>query len=137
MGLVRFYACEGDPLRVALKLVLKAREQGQPVQVCGDLPQLERLSGLLWTQPGFLAHAGPRASAAVRSRSPIRLDSAPPVEAALLINLSDGLDLSAHPAERVFELVGPDEAARAGGRARFRRHQQARGQKPEHVQVGA
>jgi DNA polymerase III subunit chi len=137
-GLVRFYACEGDPLRVALKLTLKARQQAQAVQVCGEPAQLQRLSALLWNESGFVAHAGPQAVAAVRSRSHILLEtSAPATSPPVLINLSDGLDLSALAVQRLFEIVGPDEAQRQGGRERFRRHAQQRGARPEHVQVAA
>lgn len=137
MGLVRFYACEGDPLRVALKLALKAREQRQTVQICGEAAQLQRLGAMLWSEPGFIAHAGPSAPPAVLARSPIRLCRELPSDATVLINLSDALDCSALQAERLFELVGPGEAERRGGRQRFRRHQQLRGERPEHVQVPA
>lgn len=139
MSLVRFYACEGDPLRVALKLVLKAHEQRQPVQLCGDAAQLQRLSALLWNEPGFMAHAGPGSPPAVRARSPIRLGGEPAEAGAadVLINLGAELDCSAAVAARVFELVGPSEEERATGRQRYRRHEQQRGQRPEHVKVPA
>jgi DNA polymerase-3 subunit chi len=137
MSLVRFYACAGDPLRVALKLALKAREQGEALQVCAAPEQLVRLSEWLWAQPGFVAHAGPSAPPEVVVRSALRLQPEPRDDARLVVNLRDDLDLSAHPAQRVFELVGPDEAQRAAGRQRFRRHQEARGMRPEHVQVAA
>lgn len=136
MGLVRFYACEGDPLRVALKLVLKAREQQQTVQLCGQPAQLQRMSSLLWNEPGFIAHAGPVAAPAVQARSPIRLGKQP-AAADVLINLDDALDCSAETAERVFELVGPSDEERAAGRQRYRRHEQVRGERPEHVRVPA
>jgi DNA polymerase IIIc chi subunit len=136
MSLVRFYACEGDPLRVALKLVLKAREQRQQVRLCGDTAQLQRLSALMWSEPGFIAHAGPGTAPTVQARSPITLGGEP-AAADVLINLGDALDCSAVQAARVFEIVGPDDAARAAGRQRFRRHEQVRGQRPEHVRVPA
>lgn len=136
MGLVRFYACEGDPLRVALKLVLKAREQQQTVQLCGESAQLQGLSALLWNEPGFIAHAGAAAGPAVQARSPIRMGQEP-AAAGVLINLSDAVDCSAVEVERLFEIVGPGDEARAGGRQRFRRHEQVRGLRPDHVKVPA
>ncbi len=136
MDLVRFYACEADPLRVALKLLLKARAQGQRVHVCAERSLLERLSAALWMREGFLAHAGPLAGEAVRARSPLVLSEQPPAAPVpLLLNL--GVDLpEALPVQRLFELVGPGEAERAAGRQRFRQHLQ-RGLRPETVKVPA
>lgn len=136
MELVRFYACQADPLRVALKLALKASEQGQVTQVCGPRAALEKLSAALWNCEGFVAHAGPAASDRVRERSRLRLSEAPPSQhLGLLINL--GMELPDElPVQRLFELVGPDDEARAAGRRRYRRHQQF-GWPLETVTVGA
>lgn len=135
MELVRFYACQADPLRVALKLALKASEQGQAAQVCGSRAELDKLSAALWNCDGFVAHAGPAAGDWVRERSRLQLSEAPPVRPLpLLINL--GLELPDElPVQRLFELVGPGEEARAAGRRRYRRHVQL-GRQPETVTVG-
>jgi DNA polymerase IIIc chi subunit len=134
--LVRFYACEGDPLRVALTLVRKALDQAQRTWVCGPPEQLERLSQLLWAGDGFLAHAGPRAAASVRQRSALVLGSElPPQPVDVLLNLGGAVGPEAL-ARRLLDLVGPDEAARAAGRERYRRHAQA-GVTPESVRVPA
>lgn len=136
-GLVRFYACDGDPLRVAAKLLGKAREQGQSVLVNGPASTLSDLGALLWSQPGFFAHAAADASPAVLRRSGVRLGGSADdaFQPALLINLDDSLDCSSAPWPRVFELVGPSPDERAGGRRRFKRHEQVRGVRPEHVKV--
>lgn len=134
MELVRFYACEGDPLRVALKLALKASEQGQRAQILGARAELEKLSAALWRCEGFVAHAGPAASAEVRARSSLCLSEALPAAAMpLLINLGQELP-DELPVDRLFELVGPEPEVREAGRRRFRRHLQL-GRKPESVSV--
>lgn len=136
MDLVRFYACQADPLRVALKLALKAGEQAQPTVVCGARAELDALSAALWNCEGFVAHAGPSASERVREHSRLQLCEQPPAQGvSLLINL--GLDLPDDlAAQRLFELVGPTDEARAAGRRRYRRHQQL-GRPLETVTVGA
>jgi DNA polymerase IIIc chi subunit len=136
MELVRFYACEGDPLRVALMLVRKAMDQAQRTWICGPVEQLERLSQQIWAADGFLAHAGPQASASVRQRSKIVLGAELPSQTVdVLLNLGAAVGPDA-PARRLLDLVGPDDAARAAGRERYRRHVQA-GISPESVRVPA
>jgi DNA polymerase IIIc chi subunit len=134
MELVRFYACEGDPVRVALTLVRKAMDQAQRTWVCGPTEQLERLSQLIWAADGFLAHAGPLASAAVRQRSRLVLGVELPVQPVdVLLNLGAAVGPEA-PARRLLDLVGPEDESRSAGRARFRQHAQA-GITPESVRV--
>jgi len=130
--LIRFYTCEGDPAEVALRLVLKAGDQA--LQVCAPLAILQRLSALLWSQPGFLAHAGPGADAATLQRSRLRLSVEPPCEPTdLLLNI--GLDLPVDvPVRRLFELVGSDQ--REAARGRYRAHVAA-GRQPQTVAVRA
>jgi DNA polymerase III subunit chi len=137
--LVRFYACEGDPVLVALRLVLKALEQGQRTWVQGAADALQRLSDALWLQPGFLAHAGPASPLEVLQLSRIALrQQAPP--ASLSVQLWIGLGviqpIESLPAPRCFELLGPTEAERQTGRQRYRAYQ-ALGLVPESVQVRA
>lgn len=138
-GLVRFYACEGDPVLVALRLVLKAWEQGQRTWVQGAADALQRLSDALWLQPGFLAHAGPASPPEVLRLSRIALREQAP-EPSLGVQLWIGLGLiqplESLPAPRCFELLGPTEAERQTGRQRYRAYQ-AMGLMPESVQVRA
>jgi DNA polymerase III subunit chi len=129
---VRFYACDGDPVRVALKLLVKAWHAGQAVRVEGAPAQLQQLSESLWLQNGFMAHAGPKSSPATQLRSALRLGVGQ--SAALCINLQDETPAPLG-AERVFEMVGSSTEAREGGRSRFR-HYRALGVTPETVQVG-
>ena len=132
MELVRFYTCEGDPELVALRLVLKAGNQ--VLQVCAPLATLQRLSALLWSQPGFLAHAGPGADTAVLRLSRMRLGVEPPVEPVdLLLNIGQDLPVDL-PVRRLFELVGGEQ--REAARGRYRAHLAA-GRQPETVAVRA
>lgn len=138
MDLVRFYACAGDTVPVAAKLVAKALERGDEVCVCGDADTLKRLSDRLWLAPGFLAHAGPAASIAVLRHSRVRLSEEPAEKSAppLILNLGADLDLSRLRARRLFEVFGPTPPERQAARARYRRCQ-AIGWPTETVQVGA
>ncbi len=135
MELVRFYACAGDPVAVAGRLVAKASERAEPLVVTGSADLLDQLSKALWGAPGFLVHAGPDASEAVRRRSRIRLQTElPPEVVPLLLNLEAPLDVEALRAERLFDVFGAE--GRPQARERFRRCQQA-GWRTETVQVAA
>lgn len=123
MELVRFYACDGDPLRVALKLALKAHAQRQRARILGPAEALQRLSQQLWQQDGFIAHAGPGASPAQQARSALVLSEQAQGDEPLLINLGQALP-DTLGAQRLFELVGPQPEQREAGRERYRRHQQ-------------
>lgn len=155
MPLVRFYACQGDPLGVALRLLRKAHAQAEPVDVHGEATTLRALSQALWDSEGFVAHAAPGDAAGVWAHSRIRLRAAPAtgetqgegaIEAtgeatvnpqALQINLGPAtLPAAAWSSARIFELTGSDAASRQAARLRYREHQ-ARGHTPETVQVGA
>ena len=139
LALVRFYACEGDPVPVALRLLMKALDQKQRTWVQGTEDALQRLSDALWLQPGFQAHAGPSSPADVVSASPIVLGhQAAEVgeRLGLWIGLCASGDVDALPAQRCFELVGPSESERQRGRQRYRAYQAA-GYAPESVQVKA
>lgn len=137
MALARFYACSGDAVEVAARLLAKARERGEVVHVSGSQPVLERLSARLWLAPGFFVHAGPTASESVRRRSPVVLQAQAPSGAVpLLLNLGAALDIASLRAERLFDVFGDSDDERRAARLRYRACQQA-GWPVESVQVGS
>lgn len=127
MDLVRFYACEGDPVAVAARLVAKALARGEALCVCGAAGALQRLSDRLWQSPGFVAHAAPAASESVRRHSRVRLLDQPPAHlpGALVLNLGADLHVESLQARRLLDVVGPTEPERQAARARYRRCQAA------------
>lgn len=137
MDLVRFYACAGDTLSVAAKLLSKAQDRGEVVRVYGNGDSLQRLSDRLWLVPGFIAHATPSSSEAVLRRSRVQLGEEPqtsfPVD--LVLNLGTDLKLEGLQAKRVFDVFGTEFEERQAARARYRRCQAA-GWLTEAVQVG-
>lgn len=137
MGVVRFYACAGDPVGVAARLVRKAHEQGDRLWVCADPALLDRLGQQLWMGDGFVAHAPWQASASVRRHSRIEFaDDAPARAVPLLLNLQGWLAPDRASADKVFDVFGSEEHERQAARQRFRWYQQA-GLEPETVRVGA
>ena len=133
---MRFYACAGDPVSVAARLVGKALDRGEALWVCGDLDSLKLLSRRLWLAPGFMAHAEPGASAVVRARSRVVLNEQAPDQAVpLLLNLGAALRLDALLVRRLFDVFGRSEHERRAARDRFRTCQEA-GWPTETVQVG-
>lgn len=137
MGVVRFYACAGDPVLVALRLVHKAlREPDPALWVTGDATALQALSRALWSGDGFVAHAPPGASERVRKCSRLILSTEPPVEPPDLLISLEALDTDAagRTAQRYFDVFGDGQAQRNAARERFRWHQR-QGVQPESVQV--
>lgn len=137
LELARFYACSGDAVDVAVRLLVKARERGESVAVTGTAAALERLSSRLWLAPGFLAHAAPASPPTVRRRSPVVLHSQPPDDAVpLLLNLGASLDVAALRARRLFDVFSGEDDERRAARQRYR-DCQAAGWPVESVQVPA
>ncbi len=137
MGVVRFYACAGDPVLVALRLVHKAlREPDPALWVTGDATALQALSRALWSGDGFVAHAPPGASERVRQCSRLILSTEPPEQPPGLLISLEALDTDAAglTAQRHFDVFGGGQAQRDAARERFRWHQR-QGVQPESVQV--
>jgi len=90
----------------------------------GSGAQLKQLDDLLWTfrSGSFLPHAVYRESG---SREPVLLGEGidPADEHDVLVNLSDAVPSFFSRFDRVAELVGGDEAARAAARERYRFYQ--------------
>ena len=130
---VNFHHNAGDPLDYACRLLHKAHQRGARVAVTGAAPALGRLDELLWTfEPlAFVPHARLRGGEAPSERlapTPIwlveRPEQAPSHE--VLLNLGPAVATGFESFERLFEIVGNDEDARAAGRERLR-HYRSRG----------
>ncbi|HEU4460161.1 MAG TPA: DNA polymerase III subunit chi [Methylibium sp.] len=130
---VQFHHGTADPLRHACRLLAKAYESGARVAVTATPDRLAELDVLLWTfdDLAFVPHArlaAGRAPAQRLLRTPIwlvdRAVDAP--QARVLVNLGPEIAPGFESFERLFEVVGRDEAARLSGRGRWR-HLQSRG----------
>lgn len=120
-----------DPLTYACRLLLKAQQRGARVAVVAGPEALERLDVQLWTfdATSFVPHVRVRQTAHVESAdTPIslveRAGDAPHHE--VLVNLGPEIAPGFESFERLFEIVGCDDEARAAGRARLR-HYKSRG----------
>lgn len=106
------------------RLIRKARSQSMRIVVTGPDDMLSRIDQHLWTfvQQGFLAHAGPGASAAVLKRSPVILTA--PLNAELtadvLVNLGHETPLGCGQFSRLIDIVSADDADRRAGRLRWK-----------------
>jgi DNA polymerase-3 subunit chi len=130
---INFHHGVADPLGYACRLLAKAYARGARVVVTGPPPLLERLDQALWTFEAleFVPHARLRRGAEPGARlaeTPIwLLDSA--LEAPhheVLLNLGDEVTAGFERFERLFEIVGQDDASRQAGRERLR-HYRGRG----------
>lgn len=130
---VQFHHGCADPLRHACRLLHKAYESGARVAVTGTPEDLGKLDVALWTfdELAFVPHARLAAAGAPSQRlrcTPIwlvdRAVDAP--EASVLVNLGPAIAPGFESFERLFEVVGRDDAARQAGRERWR-HLQSRG----------
>lgn len=120
-----------DPLTYACRLLLKAQQRGARVAVVAQAEALERLDVQLWTfdATSFVPHVRIRQPAqAAPADTPIslveRAADAPHHE--VLVNLGPQIAPGFESFERLFEIVGSDDEARAAGRARLR-HYKSRG----------
>jgi DNA polymerase-3 subunit chi len=134
---VNFHHGATDPIEHACRLLWKAQQQGAAVTVCGADDSLTRLDAALWTfEPlAFVPHARLRAGQPMPARlmrTPIWLvDHASEAPASpVLVNLGPQIAAGFESFERLFEIVGRDEAARQSGRQRWR-HLQSRGYRIE------
>ena len=130
---VNFHHGAADPLGYACRLLSKAWQRGARVAVTAPGTTLARLDELLWSfEPlAFVPHARLRANEAPSGRlapTPIwlveRAEQAPAHE--VLLNLGPEVAAGFESFERLFEIVGSDEPARAAGRERLR-HYRSRG----------
>ncbi|MBI3153796.1 MAG: DNA polymerase III subunit chi [Burkholderiales bacterium] len=138
---VEFHTGVDDPVGFACRLLRKAWAARARVLVTAPAATLAALDEALWTfeAQGFLPHLRlGGGDDALRARTPIWLAESPPPgeRPRVLVNLGAAPPAAAGDFERVIEIVGADEAARAGGRARWR-HYEGWGVKPRHHAAGA
>ena len=123
MTTIDFYFNAADRLQVACRLASKAMSEGKRMLVYApDAELAARVDKLMWTwqATGFVPHCPVEDPLA--SETPIligRTDELPP-NCGLLVNL--GTDCPPHFAsfERLFEIVGADEAEKEAGRNRYK-----------------
>jgi len=120
---IDFYFNATDRLQVACRLAGEALKQGSRLLIYApDADTAGRLDTLMWTWPatGFVPHCP--ADDAIAADTPVligRTDDVP-ADCTLLLNL--GTDAPPHFAsfERLFEIVGSEEAEKESGRARYK-----------------
>ena len=123
MTKVDFYILQsGSRENTACKLIEKAYSLGHRIYVhAGSEDQLTKIDHLLWTfrAGSFIPHQ--RYQENTNEDSPVQLGTheAPNIDSDVLINLADDVPLFFSRFQRVAELVGPDEQAKALGRQHF------------------
>ena len=123
MTTIDFYTHVDDRLAVAARIVAKAYASHGHVRVLTpDAAATDALDRLLWVNPplAFLPHC--RLDAPVAAETPIWVDERLQHDgpAAVLVNLHPDPPPFFSRFERLAEIIGMDDDARAAGRNRFR-----------------
>ena len=123
MTTIDFYFNAADRLQVACRLAAKAMADGQRMLVYApDAELAARVDKLMWTWPAtaFVPHCP--AEDPLAAETPILISRAQevPANCGLLLNL--GEDCPPHFAsfERLFEVLGTEQAEKEAGRARYK-----------------
>ena len=123
MTTIDFYFNASDRLQVACRLAGKALSEGKRMLVYApDAEVAARVDKLMWTWPatGFVPHCP--VDDPLAPDTPVliaRSDDVPP-QVTLLVNLSAEPPPHFASFERLFEVVGADEAEREAARARYK-----------------
>lgn len=123
MTQVDFYFNAADRLQIACRLAGKAMADGKRMLVYApDAEMAARLDKLMWTWPatGFVPHCP--AEDALAPDTPVlisRADDVPP-GCTLLLNLHAECPPHFASFERLFEVIGTDDAEKEAGRARYK-----------------
>jgi DNA polymerase-3 subunit chi len=123
MTQVDFYFNAADRFQVACRLAAKSLAAGRRLLIYAPEAELAaRIDRTLWTWPatGFVPHCGLDAGLAAETPVLIANDERAPEGFDWLLNL--GADCPPHfeRFERLFEIVGADDAERDAGRGRYR-----------------
>ena len=123
MTTVDFYFNANDRLQVACRLAAKAMADGKRMLVYSpDAELAARVDKLMWTWPatGFVPHC--LAEDPLAPETPILIGRADDVPASCTLLLNLGAECPPHFAsfERLFEVIGTDEAEKESGRARYK-----------------
>jgi DNA polymerase-3 subunit chi len=120
---IDFYFNAADRLQVACRLAAKAMSEGRRMLVYApDAEVAARVDKLMWTWPatGFVPHCAVEDALAPETPILIGRSDELPANCGLLLNL--GTDCPPHFAsfERLFEVVGPEDAEKEAGRNRYK-----------------
>ena len=123
MTTIDFYFNAADRLQVACRLAGKAVSQNKRMLIYA--PQADtasRIDKLLWTWQaiGFLPHCAAGDELAAQTPVLIATGEETPEDCGLILNLSAEAPPHFARFERLFEVIGADEAERAAGRSRYR-----------------
>jgi DNA polymerase III subunit chi len=127
MTSIDFYFNAQDRLQVACRLAGKALAQKKRLLIYAPEPETaSRIDKLLWTWPaiGFVPHCAPHDALAADTPVLIAAGEEMPEGCELLLNLAAACPPHFARFERLFEVVGADEAERTAGRARYRFYQE-------------
>ena len=123
MTTIDFYFNATDRLQVACRLAGKAMADGKRMLVYApDAELAARVDKLMWTWPatGFLPHCPAEDPLAAETPILIARAAEVPPEVTLIVNLSAECPPHFSSFDRLFEIVGLDEAEREAGRGRFK-----------------
>lgn len=123
MTQVDFYFNAADRLQVACRLAAKSLAAGRRLLIYAPEAELAaRIDRTLWTWPatGFVPHCGLDAALAAETPVLIANDERSPEGFDWLLNLAADCPPHFERFERLFEIVGADDAERDAGRARYR-----------------
>jgi DNA polymerase III subunit chi len=124
MTRVDFHVGAEDVLVYASRLVRKAVANGAQVVVTADAALLELFNVRLWTfaQLDFVPHV--YTGSALEPITPVILavDPQAPIKHEVLVNLGQALPNGFARYERLIEIIGAAEDARASGRARYKHY---------------
>ena len=123
MTTIDFYFNAEDRLQVACRLAAKAASQKKRILIYApEADTASRIDKMLWTWQaiGFLPHCAATDELAAETPVLIAAGEETPADCALLLNLSAQCPPHFARFERLFEVVGADEAERAAGRGRYR-----------------
>jgi len=123
MTQIDFYTHVEDKLKTTCTLAGKACAHGLRLTVyCPDRETVQRLDRLLWTTPatGFVPHCGPDDPLA--AETPVIIDCSGDnlLHDEVLLNLRPEWPPFFSRFQRLIEIVGLEDADRAGARERFR-----------------
>jgi DNA polymerase-3 subunit chi len=123
MTSIDFYFNAADRLQVACRLAGKALAEGKRMLVYApDAELATRVDRMMWTWPatGFVPHCALDDPLAADTPVLIARADDSPAHVTLLVNLSNECPPHFASFERLFEVVGLDEAEREAGRARYK-----------------
>ena len=123
MTTIDFYFNAPDRLQIACRLAAKAMADGKRMLIYAPDPEVSaKLDKLMWTWPatGFVPHVP--ADDPLAAETPVLISRADetPVACPLLVNLSAQCPPHFASFDRLFEIVGLEDADKHAGRQRYK-----------------